>query len=147
MMKVKVRDFLPEDMDTLIGFKKRSAKKNFPGSTFDEEFFSGYFLKHISAAPDSVKVVEERGKPIAYIWLKTASDSSGVYGRIQHVFVDSKYRGKGIAKMLMDIGEDYFRRKGIKKIRLLVTAKNKAAVSLYMKEGFAVKRYLMEKDL
>jgi RimJ/RimL family protein N-acetyltransferase len=47
----------------------------------------------------------------------------------------------------MNQSDEWFRRKGIKRVRLTVTAGNEVACRLYERCGFATTRYEMEKDL
>jgi ribosomal protein S18 acetylase RimI-like enzyme len=78
------------------------------------------------------------GKSVGMIGVKFENDP-----RFDHIsticsfFVEPEYRGLGIGKMLMDQVLKYIEKhKNILKIRLLVNAKQNAAVSLYEKVGF-----------
>ncbi|UCD02836.1 MAG: GNAT family N-acetyltransferase [Candidatus Aenigmatarchaeota archaeon] len=143
---IRIRNFRPEDADTVAGFKRESAKVNFPGCEFNPKLFKRLILKSSKKCPDWVKVAEDDGKLIGYIWFKVIESTVGVFGRMEHLFVDERYRKRGVGRMLMESGEEYFRRHGIKKVKLTVTRGNKA-VSLYEKMGYEVKRFKMEKDL
>ena len=56
-------------------------------------------------------------------------------GRIQDVYVDEKYRSKGVGKLLMKKLEDYFKKKKCSILKVEVFAPNKAS-SFYPQLGF-----------
>ena len=142
-----IRDFREEDLGRIVSFKKESVKLNFPDSPFNEEMFRNILLKGIKANPESVKVAEVDGEVAGYIWFKLVESAVGVFGRLEHLFVDKRFRNSGIGKELMLAAEEYLRDKGLKKVKLSVTSTNETAISLYKKIGYAVKRHVMEKDL
>lgn len=144
---IKIRNFRPEDAGTVCGFKRESAKVNFPDCEFNEELFKKLLLKNSSKYPDWVKVAEDDGKLIGYIWFKMIESTVGVFGRMEHLFVDETYRSRGVGRMLMESAEEYFRRQGVKKVKLTVTKSNESAISLYRNMGYEVERFKMEKDL
>jgi len=54
----------------------------------------------------------------------TESDKEKVY--ISELWLKKKFQGKGIGKRLVEFIEDYYRTKGVKKIRLVSKIKSKA---------------------
>ena len=71
---------------------------------------------------------------------------------IFHLIVDSKQRGKGIGKKLIEYGIGYAKKKNYKKVTLRVAQKNENAIKLYERFGFSVTgikdtSYEMELDL
>ena len=143
---IKIRNFRQEDADAVVGFKSRSVKVNFPGCEFNARMFKDLILKNSKRCPDCVKVAEDDGKLIGYIWFKVVESTVGTFGRFEHLFVEESHRKRGIGRKLMESGEKYFSSRGIKKMKLTVT-KGNPAISLYEKMGYSVKRYKMEKDL
>ncbi|MCD6495791.1 MAG: GNAT family N-acetyltransferase [Candidatus Aenigmarchaeota archaeon] len=144
---VTIRAFSMDDIDIICAFKRESVKENFPGSNFNEALFRRIFLLSAEKNPNGVRVAEENGHVVGYIWFKVVESSVGRFGRIEHLFVKRGYRGQGIAKQLIAAAEEYFRLSGIGKVKLTVTIANDTAVSLYRKLGYVPKRYKMEKDL
>jgi len=55
---------------------------------------------------------------------------------IHDIYVDAKYRGKGVATLLLHAAEDLAKEKGCCKITLEVLEGNNAAQSVYLKFGF-----------
>jgi ribosomal protein S18 acetylase RimI-like enzyme len=144
---IKVRDARLQDADRICSFKRESAKANFPGCPFNEQMFRRHLLRQIKARPNNVLVAEAGGVVAGYIWFKLVDSTVGAFGRIEHIFVDGKYRKQGIGRELMQSAEDHFRGIGTKKIKLTVTSENEAAVSLYKGIGYETRRLVMEKDL
>lgn len=69
------------------------------------------------------------------IGMSTDPFTENKYGFIYELFVLEEYRGKGIAKRLMETGIDHLRREGHSEVRLSVYAGNQAS-KLYEKLGF-----------
>lgn len=57
---------------------------------------------------------------------------------IFHLIVDSKHRGKGIGKKLIEYGIGFAKKKNYKKVTLRVSQKNDKAIKLYERSGFSV---------
>lgn len=74
----------------------------------------------------------ESGETAGHICLETVLDE----GTLTSVAVREKYRGKGIAKRLMDAFMDEAKKRNISFIYLEVRASNIPAISLYEKYGF-----------
>ena len=144
---LKIRDFRRKDLDKICGYKRESVHINFPDCRFNEDMFGKILLRCAKQRPDSVKIAEVDGKVAGYVWCRSVSSAVGVFGRIEHVFVDEKFRHRGVGKVLMQTAEEHFRSCGVKKIKLTVTSGNKSAVSLYNNMGYETRRFIMEKDL
>ncbi len=143
----KLRNSRPADVDKICDYKRQSAHMNFPDCQFKEEMFRKHLLRQLKLRPDTVKVVEVGGEIAGYVWFKIVDSTVGMFGRIEHIFVDEKYRNRGLGKKLMQAAEDHFKRHGAKKVKLTVTSDNESAVSLYRGMGYRTKRFVMEKDL
>ena len=139
-----IRSFKNSDLDKIMEFNYESNKISFPNYEFDGSFFKKNIL---SAETGSVLVAEEDGKIAGYIYVKIKKLSSGVVGIIQHVFVDPKFRGNGLATRLIKKGFKYFRSKNVKRIRSTVTLANETSLKMIRKLGFEEKRIVMEKML
>ncbi len=71
--------------------------------------------------------------------LHNLSHRKSVDGWIGLLFVEPKYRGKGIGKALLGAIKSYFKKNKCKTIRLFVMKDNKLAVQIYQKLGFQIK--------
>jgi ribosomal protein S18 acetylase RimI-like enzyme len=144
---LRIRDFRSGDLDRIVGFKRESVRTNFPNSRLDEKMFARLLLKNVKENPGHVKVAEVDGEIAGYIWFKTVEADIGVFGRMEHLFVDERFRKAGIGKRLIESAERHFIKSGIRKVKLTVTSSNETAAALYRKLGYATKRLVMEKDL
>ncbi len=66
---------------------------------------------------------------------------------IGSMWVDDKYRGKGIGTKLMDRFEDWARERGATRLKVIASAQNEGAINLYRKRGFENYDLVLEKDL
>jgi ribosomal protein S18 acetylase RimI-like enzyme len=92
---------------------------------------------------------DERLRFIGYLFVGESSDMmTGLsFGFIYDIFVEEKYRGKGIGKMLLEKAESYCRKEGYSRIALMVAATNGSAIRLYSKMGFKPEQMYMGKEL
>ena len=58
------------------------------------------------------------------------------YGEINNMLIDSKYRGQGVGKALIDNFKKYCADKNIQNLKVVASAKNKKAIEFYKKQGF-----------
>ena len=68
-------------------------------------------------------------------------------GFVLEIFVSPGFRRKGLAKALIEVGEEWTRSQGLDKIGLAVGACNEAAIGLYRSLGFQVDGCTMGKQL
>jgi ribosomal protein S18 acetylase RimI-like enzyme len=146
-MAVAIRDFSPQDLESICSFKTESVRKNFPECSFDHELFRKLLMRDAAKNPWHVKIADDGGKIIGYVWFKEVESDVGKFGRIEHIFVVEGLRGRGVGKMLMKEAEESLRAAGIKKIKLTVINGNSGAMTLYGGMGYHPKGLKMEKDL
>lgn len=84
-------------------------------------------------------VVEDNGKIIA----TAGVNKEGVAKRL---YIDKKYRGRGLGSKLYDLQEGYIRKKGYTKVKLSTTPQMKDAIKLYKKKGFKRIKFDKEKN-
>jgi GNAT superfamily N-acetyltransferase len=68
------------------------------------------------------------------------------YGVIRQMYVNPKYRRKGVGNKIINYLEDYAKKLKIKNIRLDVFYRNPAK-NFYNKQGYKIKAYRMEKKI
>lgn len=110
----------------------------FDGDQFSRRQFS-YLISH---AKGSFLVAELGGNIIGYISLLQHSGSRSV--RIYSVAVVPAYRGRQLGQRFVDISKEYAKEKGLRQVSLEVNINNKAAISLYHKNGFVVTTAIRE---
>lgn len=69
------------------------------------------------------------------------------YGEVEHLLVNPKFQGKGIAKELMNFIEQYAKNKKIRELRLNVRCKNNKAVGFYKRLNYFEHAHIMLKKL
>ena len=144
---ITIRDFRHGDAGTICDFKRQSVSASFSGARFDMDIFRRCLLEDGDAAPGMIKVAESGSAIVGYIWLKAVGSATGKAGRVAHIFVREDFRRQGLGRKLLDAAEDIFRKMGLSRSRLTVTASNKAALALYESAGYRVTRYVMDKAL
>ena len=69
---------------------------------------------------------------IGYMFLQTANR----YGLLNRIAVKKSLQGQGYGSIMMTFIIDYFKKRNVRKIELMVETKNKQAIALYKKYGF-----------
>ena len=86
------------------------------------------------------------GERIGFIWLieSTSGFTAAAFAWIMCVYVEAGFRGKGIGRKLMELGEEWAGERGLIDIILNVSNENEAAVRLYESMGYEIetKRYI-----
>jgi ribosomal protein S18 acetylase RimI-like enzyme len=139
---VIIRSFKPSDRLAIKKFIIASAAISWPG----KKIKCRYILPKIGKK-GYIKIAEIERKPIAFIWFSIRNSAIGKYGYIKHIFVEKKWRRKGIAKKLIKIAEKELKLKGIDTLRLIVTKTNRSGFVFAKKCGFKQSRIVMEKKI
>ena len=89
----------------------------------------------------------QEGRILGLHWLQYHPDNEARTGEILSLWVHPDYRGKGIAKKMKKIGEQWLREMGAQKIRTKVHIENGRMLTINKKLGYAVAVIGMEKHL
>jgi len=119
--KIKIRKFLPIDLDRVMEITKISFPQPWPRNEF-EKYFEDSF------------VAEENGKVVGFIIGKILKGM----GIIKLVAVDPNYRGQGIGKMLVEFILNYFKERGIKGTLARVRIKNEVGINFFKNFDFEI---------
>ena len=89
---------------------------------------------------------DENGQRIGFIWLieSTSGFTAAAFAWVMCVYVEAGFRGEGIGRKLMELGEKWARERNLIDIILNVSNKNDAAIQLYESMGFELetRRYI-----
>jgi len=89
---------------------------------------------------------DESGQRAGFIWLieSTSGFTAAAFAWIMCVYVEAGFRGQGIGRHLMELGETWAEKKGLIDIILNVSNENETAIRLYESMGYKVetRRYL-----
>lgn len=155
--RIALRSFdFATDSDAVCAFQRETYGFNFPDFTWSESFASAFRHDLRRAALDGHHglFVLDNGNSAqqrigGFLWLVICQNSwtRDRYGYINNVYVTPALRQQGLARALLNQGDVWFRAKGVRRVRLTVTATNEAARRLYEQNGFALTRYEMDKEL
>lgn len=81
------------------------------------------------------------------IWLHKHQVFEESRMHVNQIIIDYKYRGKGIAKKLINEAEKLALKEGLKAIDLFVTESNVRALEMYKNLGFETERRYLKKKL
>lgn len=135
----------------LFRYAKKSDLNFLIQSLEENRVFEGRPKKDVKARPEdkkdflqaikkkNIRLIEEKGKPIAFIHFKT--DFKVMYIREKFVWVDlifvkKEFRGKSLGKKLYKDVFQIARKKGFKKIVIDVFNHNKKSLAFHTKLGF-----------
>jgi ribosomal protein S18 acetylase RimI-like enzyme len=89
---------------------------------------------------------EENDERVGFIWLieSTSGFTAAAFAWIMCVYVEAGYRGRGIGRQLMELGENWARERGLIDIILNVSDQNTIAQQLYESLAYEVetRRYV-----
>ncbi|MBN2457640.1 GNAT family N-acetyltransferase [Candidatus Woesearchaeota archaeon] len=105
------------------------------------EIFRDFLIKHISSKDSLVLLAEAEGKPAGYC-LCYIKDNIPIFsieriGYLSDLYVDKRFRGKGISTRFKDISISWLKKKRIRHISLCVYPQNKHAHPIYKGWGFS----------
>jgi ribosomal protein S18 acetylase RimI-like enzyme len=130
----------------------RALEETDPGTTpFDERRRRVSFEEFLTEAASGRAWLIFEGEELAGYVILTLGFSFEYRGReafIDELYLDERFRGRGIGRRTMEFVEEEARKLGVNAIHLEVTPGNAAAVALYRRVGFADhERWLLTKKL
>lgn len=162
-MEITFRDYTDSDKKSLLDLIKKlqdyqklidpiKRVQNLPGfaeSTEEED------LKNITKYPGKILFAINNGENIGFIsgviWNQSATNKLEIgphkIGEILNLFIEEKYRGKGIGKKLLQKMQDFFKDNGCDSIWLSVFVPNAKAKAIYESFGFLGRELGMLKEI
>jgi GNAT superfamily N-acetyltransferase len=147
-MLVSFRPCSPKDHATLLKFiiaYYRFDKIPFHRKSLEQGLHT--LLRNLSLG--KAWFMESHKRPVGYAIVTCNFDLEygGVEAMLTDLYVDKRYRDKGIGSLALYEIEDFCRERGIRTIGLQVQHHNKSATTFYRKAGFHIlprKVFLME---
>jgi ribosomal protein S18 acetylase RimI-like enzyme len=93
-------------------------------------------------------IICEGARPVGYVVLTLgfSFEYGGRDGFLDELYVDAKYRGRGIGRQAMEFVEEQAREMGVNALHLEATHGNEPAIELYRRAGYFMhERFLMTK--
>jgi ribosomal protein S18 acetylase RimI-like enzyme len=141
-----LRDFVDSDFDHLARMEAEYYREIDTSEEFTNERFHEELMK-AKCDPKQRLFIAQAGDDIAgFVHVEEYRENDGALGYISNIHVAKGYRGMGIAKHLLTTAEDYFKKKNIRRLQLEVEENNRAAMGLYLKNGYKLTRYDAPKD-
>ncbi|MEN3035407.1 MAG: ribosomal protein S18-alanine N-acetyltransferase [Candidatus Methanosuratincola sp.] len=139
MEKFTVREFRPEDLESVITINKACLPENYSPD---------FFMEHHWENPRIFLVAQAGDKVVGYNMCRIEFGFSNIRrdfakkGHVISIAVLEDYRGMGIGQRLMEEGMKNVRESGASEIYLEVRQSNLPAIQLYRKLGFRAVRVL-----
>ncbi|TET90749.1 MAG: GNAT family N-acetyltransferase [Methanomassiliicoccales archaeon] len=156
-MEVRIREAQKDDYPIIYDCMTETAWKDVPEEekviserSLWEQFFRGIAKPLIERPGRKIFIAyDDQNDIMGYVITGGMGEESSVIpvGMIFDICVLEQFRKRGIAKMLIEVAEEYCRQQGIWRIKLEVAANNPVAIDLYRKAGFKDERTLMGKNL
>ena len=144
-MDAKIRNAQPEDLESLTALLRElfSIEADFAVDAGRQRrglaLMLDGCLKH-----RCVKVAEMDGDVVGMVTaqLLISTAEGGVVALVEDMVVDSRHRGRGIGRQLMDAIESWSRERGASRLQLLADRTNFSALDFYDKIGWRPTRMI-----
>ncbi len=140
-MLVSFRPCSPKDHSTLLKFI--IAYYRFDKIPFNrKDLAQGVHTLLRNLSLGKAWLMESQKKPVGYAIVTYNFDLEygGIEAMLTDLYVDKRYRNKGIGSLALYEIEDFCRERGIRTIELQVQHHNKSAETFYRKAGFSILR-------
>jgi ribosomal protein S18 acetylase RimI-like enzyme len=158
--RIALREFsFEEDADAVCSFQDETYALNFPDFHYTRGFAQAFRHDLRRASLDhhhGLFVLDERRDDrdekhalAGFLWLVVCENNwtGERYGYINNIYLVPERRKQGLAQEMMRHTDDFFRARGVRRVRLTVTASNNEAAALYGRAGYRVTRWEMDKEL
>ena len=138
-----VSNLFLEAYETQVNIVKKYCPQHLKDMIIKSEntkIFRDLIKKKIYSKRSMLYVSEDNGKLFGFILFSIEKNSLinklEKFGRINNIYINTEYQGKGISNKFKDIAFNWFRNKGINRFQLFVFQDNSHARKVYEKWGF-----------
>jgi ribosomal protein S18 acetylase RimI-like enzyme len=160
MDAVKIRPFAARDRAAVLqaitdlqNYEVPLHDTRLPGEPTTEPYFAG-LLRDLKKGRGALLVAEAQGAFIGFVACLVVKDHSAQetpdsnrHGYVEAIFVDPRYRGRGVAQMLLAAAERHLATTRVARLRINVLANNEKARRAYERYGFAPYEVMYEKKI
>ena len=138
-----VRQYEPGDLPVLEQIARDSHRETrfYNDPQFDrrrcDELYLTWIRRSCQGWADEVLVAGFANAPVGYITCHLESDGTGSIGLVA---VDSNCRSQGVGRQLLLAALSYFRKAGMREVKVVTQGRNAEALNLYLRCGFEVER-------
>ena len=140
---ITVRSFRPEDEPGLLevnahAFRHHPEQGHMTSEDFEERTKEPWFSAEglFVAVPTD----DDNGEILGFHWTKVHVDENPPYGEVYVVAVSPRAAGKGLGKVLTNVGLAHLAERGLSEVILYVDGDNEPAIAVYEGQGFSVVR-------
>lgn len=147
---LSIRGFRWQDFSAILDFEREIAERSFPDTPIlNEEYHRLKIEKAVKRESKGLKVGIFNDEIVGWLWLRTERDRSNGerFGYIKSIIVKPELRLLGFGGKLMEVAEDYFLKKDVRRIDLIVSASNIEASLFFEAMGFRREHSTMRKTL
>ena len=155
-MEIKVRKAKLSDLETILKMSRNLFKfeRKF-GKTFNmkwtySEVGKKYFTGRLMHKDAIVLIAVDGEIPAGYLCSfkqKYYYRSLNPIAEIENMYIDDKYRYKGVGKLLFKKLKQLLKREGVKRIKVGTLSQNEQAIRFYKRIGFEEFETILEQDL
>ncbi|MET3027338.1 GNAT family N-acetyltransferase [Flavobacterium sp. UW10123] len=133
--KIKIRKIENQDLDFV--YKSICELEN---EVLNFEVFQIIFNENISNPKNLYLIAENENEGVGFISFHTQNllHHCGLVGEIQEFFINQKYRGQGVGRVLINEILDFAEQNGLKSIEVTTNKKRVENVAIYENLGFTL---------
>ena len=155
-MEIEIRLAKISDLESIMDLSQKlfEFERGF-GKTFKMDWSYSddakkFFISRIKGEGGITLIAEKDNKVIAYLCSHTATysyRSINPIAEIENMFIDEKYRYKGLGKVLFKRLKEHLKKNGIKRMKVGALAQNDQAIKFYKRIGFKEFETVLEQNL
>jgi aminoglycoside 6'-N-acetyltransferase I len=132
---MEIRPYQTKDFETLYVL----SRKLYPN--YSNEDLRRDLNRFVSSKNQKIYFATHNEIPVGFIMVAIRSDyvegaSSSPTGYLEAIFIEESYRGKGIAKLLLEKGENWIKSKGCTEMGSDTWLNNQSSIDFHLKLGF-----------
>ncbi|MCD0464681.1 GNAT family N-acetyltransferase [Flavobacterium sp. ENC] len=133
--KIKIRKVEKQDLDFV--YKSICELEN---EELDFEIFAAIFNENIASPKNVYLIAENENEGAGFISFHTQHllHHCGLVGEIQEFFIDQKYRGQGVGRLLINEIKNFAEQNNLKSIEVTTNRRRVENVLIYENLGFTL---------
>lgn len=138
------------EIDSMLTDLIQDEREKYNNNINEKYKVKEFYEKFIDNEDKTIFVARDNDMILGYVY-GFVQDNGSLYNKkvaqLDALFVKEQYRGKGIAKSLMEEFINWAEEKRVAYIELSVCKDNTKAINLYENEGFCIYKICLKKEL